>query len=244
MVLEQGQIVIGVTRIFYGSANGVVKILNDADVAEIADSVQTITWNRYTAVPVYHWGKYTISLQYDGTLELVQTIGTTTVSYYSYSVGSQGFRQCFAFSSYSVNTTNGQITTTGSLTASYLLPSGPEKSIGTCYYIYPNNCNTSRDSESGSQMYKASSLTSAGRASGVELYKAKQVQVQGSYQGEVTSTSSSAYPNNGVSGSNWYVKTSTVTYQRGTYVDQVQSRVDSAYPANGYQDGYWYVLAS
>lgn len=235
---------IGVTRLFYGSASGVIKVLNAADVAEIADAVQTITWNRYSATAIYHWNKYSISLIYDGTLRLVNSIGTATVSYYDYSIGSSGFRNCFAFSSYSINAVNGQITASGKLTAQYLYPSGPERSIGNCYYISPSTCNTSKDSETGSQIYHATSLTSNGRASGVNLYRANQVQVKGSYVGETTSTSSSAYPTDGVSGSNWYVKSSTVTYQKGTFIDTVTSRVDTAYPANGYQDGYWYVMVA
>lgn len=194
-------------------------------------------------MPIYHWYTYSVGTAYDGNLELVQEVGNTNVSYYDYYIGGSGHRQCFAFSAYSINTSNGQITATSKVVATYLYTGSIESSLGSCYYINPETCNTSKDSEIGNQIYHADSLTSNGRASNVKLYKAAQVQVQGSYTGEITSTSASAYPTNGASGSVWYVKTSTVTYQKGSFIDTVTSRVDTAYPANGYQDGYWYVLA-
>ena len=47
---------------------------------------------------------------------------------------------------------------------------------------------------------------------------------------------------NGVSGGNWYVKQSEITYQKGTYIDEVKSDIASAYPSDGYLNGYWYEL--
>lgn len=61
---------------FYGSGNGVVKILNASDMAEIADAVQTVTWNRYTANPVYHWNRYSINTSYTDQLEVTSRVDT------------------------------------------------------------------------------------------------------------------------------------------------------------------------
>ena len=67
-------------------------------------------------------------------------------------------------------------------------------------------------------------------------------QAQGSTNGTVTSTSSSTYPNDGISGSYWYVYTGTTTeYSRGSANGSVSSTNRSAYPDNNYSGNYWYV---
>ena len=63
---------------------------------------------------------------------------------------------------------------------------------------------------------------------------------QGTYIDQVHNTSYSAYPQNGRSGSYWYV------YQdqsdtRGAFIDTVTSIDANQYPDNGILDGYWYV---
>ena len=66
---------------------------------------------------------------------------------------------------------------------------------------------------------------------------------QGSAAGTVTSTSSSAYPNDGKSGIYWYVYSgSNTTYNQGsTSYSQVSSTSSSAYPNDGKSGNYWYV---
>lgn len=58
----------------------------------------------------------------------------------------------------------------------------------------------------------------------------------------VTSTSSSAYPSNGASGSYWYESAgSTTSYSKGsTSQGYVYSTNSSAYPNGGYSGSYWY----
>lgn len=58
----------------------------------------------------------------------------------------------------------------------------------------------------------------------------------------VTSTSSSAYPSNDISGSYWYESAgSTTTTSKGsTSYGKVESESSSAYPNGGAQGGYWY----
>lgn len=62
---------------------------------------------------------------------------------------------------------------------------------------------------------------------------------QGSYRGDVTSTSSTAYPTNGRSGSYWY-DTRTSDRVKGSYRGDVTSTSSSAYPTNGLSGSYWY----
>lgn len=236
MVLEQGQIVIGVTRIFYGSANGVVKILNDADVAEIAASVQTITWNRYSAVPVYHWGKYDISTTITYLNELEQISGYESVK----NLPTTGYldRYAYFFNSYTINTSNGTITLSGKIEGKYA--GGTSVVVENCYTDSLENTDLARDTATSNQLVKInqySVLNSRGTISGIYKVASTTSQNRGSYVGDVTSENYSAYPDNGISNTYWYLRGNT-TYRQGTYVDQVQSRVDSAYPANGYQDGY------
>ena len=66
---------------------------------------------------------------------------------------------------------------------------------------------------------------------------------KGEYLTSVKSTDSSAYPNDGRSGSYWYVYTGTSTeYSKGsTSYGQVSSTSSSAYPNNGRSGSYWYV---
>ena len=68
-------------------------------------------------------------------------------------------------------------------------------------------------------------------------------QEQGSLVGNVYSTSSSAYPNNGISGSYWYVRYTAgdrTTYSKGSANGSVTSTDQSAYPQDGRSGSYWY----
>ena len=228
---------------FYGSGNGVVKILNSADVAEIADAVQTITWNKYSAIPIYHWGKYDISTTITYRNELEEISGYERVE----NLPTAGYLSRFAyfFNSYVINTNNGTITFTGKVEA-FHMTDGSGRDAVNCYTDSLENTSLPRDTAAGNQLIKVSRysvINSRGSISGTYRVASTTTQNRGSYVGEVTSESSEAYPTNGILESNWYTKGNT-TYRQGSYVGQVQSRVDTAYPTNGYQDGYWYILVS
>ena len=76
------------------------------------------------------------------------------------------------------------------------------------------------------------------------LGKEKQ-QTQGTAAGSVTSTSSSAYPQDGVQGNYWYVYTGTTTeYSQGSSNGSVTSTNRNQYPDNGRSGSYWYVYSS
>ena len=66
-------------------------------------------------------------------------------------------------------------------------------------------------------------------------------QGQGSFNGTVSSFSQNTYPQNGQSGSYWYVYQNSSRVQ-GDYVADIEAD-PSTYPSNGeHSDGYWYVL--
>lgn len=242
--LEPGQIVIGYTRMFYGSGSGVVTILNAADVADIATAEQTITWNRYNAVSVYHWGKYTISTTTSYRNELEQIAQGETIRGLP-TAGDIMNKHAYFFNSYTINTSNGTITLTGRV-ESYEDYYGSAQDARNCYIDSLENTHMARDTVTSNQVIKIarySVANSKGRSDGTYKVASTTTQGRGSYVGDVTSETNTAYPDNGISGSNWYVRGNT-TYRQGTYVDQVTSRVETAYPTNGYQDGYWYVLVS
>lgn len=50
--------------------------MNAKDVADIATAEQTITRNRYTANPVYHWNRYSINTSYTDQLEVTSRVDT------------------------------------------------------------------------------------------------------------------------------------------------------------------------
>lgn len=76
----------------------------------------------------------------------------------------------------------------------------------------------------------------------IEVQRGEAIYEKGSYLGTVTSTSSSAYPNNGQQGSYWYQnRRSSTDYSKGTANGSVNSTNRSAYPDNGRSGNYWYV---
>lgn len=68
---------------------------------------------------------------------------------------------------------------------------------------------------------------------------------QGSYIGQVTSSDSSAYPNDDYKGNYWYVSNGTTQEKsQGSFIYTVESDNPTAYPDNGISGNYWYVKIS
>ena len=101
--------------------------MNAKDVADIATAEQTITCNRYTATPVYHWNQYSINTYYTGQLEQIADVGTMTLTVRTTTATASGMRHTYAygFSGYQVSTSTGVITLSSQIIASYtFVPSG------------------------------------------------------------------------------------------------------------------------
>ena len=95
-------------------------------------------------------------------------------------------------------------------------------------YIYKND----GEWERSSQAYEWSEITS------------QTTNIAGSLIGNVYSTSSSAYPTDGINGSYWYKRYSagdTTEYSKGSANGSVTSEESDTYPTDGrHSDGYWY----
>ena len=241
---------LGLNKLWFGNTNG--------KVVEISGIEKVIyTWKRYQADEVYHWEKWNVDKRYNSKLSTISTISQYKVDCRSYQTTYTPIKTIFAcrgYETYSVNTTSGIVTLTDPTSASY--DGSSIHDTGTCY-VYPNNTTTTAETcnvPAGSTIYKASRIEidrdmhpyfpeKAGVLRDVTTMRSSSYNIKGSTSfGDVTSTDENAYPVNGVSGGNWYVKQSEITYQKGSYIDEVKSDIASAYPSDGYLNGYWYEL--
>lgn len=171
-----------------------------------------VSWNKYNSILQYTWRRY---------------YTTTTTSYVesSLSTGTQGFYVFeYVYKNYSLNTSTG----TFSVSNQVFFQDIPNSS-----YFYLMNENNLRKHLKDSY-YNQSTYTE---------YTSKQESstVRGTYIGTVSSTSSTAYPTNGQSGSYWY-DTRTSAYIRGTTNYGTVEADEGTYPNNGrHTDGFWYV---
>ena len=154
----------------------------------------------YLSETEYVWNKYSISTKqiYE---QAYNTVSKVTLSYRG---------KYFCGNSITFNKTNGtftinspgqsgEFTTNASLPYDYVNVDGSSSSgLSKVYYAVSG---TFKTSSSASNFYMTVSYGE------MRIYYAKSTtqQTQGSYLGQVTSTSSSTYPSNGISGSYWYV---------------------------------------
>ena len=178
----------------------------------------TLVWSSLES-----WQKYNSQLQY--------TWRQYSVAYaYSEVSGGSGYGQVadntMVYMEYSINNSNG--------TYNYLRQGYPgERMYSDPFYIKISNTTIRKCTQTGAGSGHFSySYTD---------YNISSTASRGTYRGTVTSTSSSAYPTNGQSGSYWY-DTRTSAYIQGSYVGVVEAEPNT-YPSNGrHSDGYWYVL--
>lgn len=183
------------------------------------------TWNRWSVVETvtYKWNKWNVD-------KAAVSQGSST---FRVSVPNEGSSSAYMYRGWSIQ--NGSFV----------------GSNGTTVYFYQNSSGTDI---TGMHSISGSTLkTITGSPSMYDdypyyywvypcsVYGIGNVKGSTSY-GQVTSTNSSAYPSNDISGSYWYESAgSDTTYSKGSisYPD-VSSTSDSAYPNPGHQDGYWY----
>lgn len=214
------------------------------------NSVTTYTWNRWNLVSTttYRWNKWstesepTTSISYSsGTVSLVMIssgwVGTANA--YSNPVPVEfNNRLCFRCSKPTGPHIGSNPTFPVALSGWYY--SNNQLSSNSSYYWVLNDLKRLKD-------IIDSSYDMADNGSWIATYDALLTAVNGykkgttSY-GQVTSTSSSAYPSNGVSGSYWYESAgSSTSYSKGsTQYSDVTSTNPNAYPNGSYSGSYWY----
>lgn len=209
-------------------------------------------WGRYqrnsTTTTTYHWNRY----------KLATTEKTSTITSFPFPTGS------IAYVADGYTTSGNNYVLTGDVR--------DFDYDGTADYDYYQKHMDSRDfpylivgSDTGATMYESNHIrlywwsignylqvryddgTSDGRVGTdgrrYEITKHSFERTQGSSAGSVTSTSRSAYPDNGISGNYWYVysrSSTSTTYSRGNYIDDVSSDSSNAYPENSHSGSYWY----
>lgn len=176
-------------------------------------------WKKYnsTSKVTYKWRQYNTTTGYSG-WERTGDIKTTYFSSGEYYATMKGYLDI------SINSRTGTISPVGA-------------------YVEIGNIGTLYRSINGSDAQYMTNTRSGSRYLNTYYSIAsKATTVKGTYRGTVTSTSSTAYPTNGKSGSYWYdTRTSSTSYSQGSYIGEVIAE-DGTYPTNGRaSDGYWYV---
>ena len=238
-VLSAGSILIGSNLAWCGSGDG-SRVLSLS-----TQEVIWFTWKKYNLETIYHWNRYAINTKYNGEITSIDTSSTLRTTMNAWDGGTYRGFSAYAFRTYSINENTGQITLSESCSAqkSTKTSAAPKRDVYDAYIDDVSNCDQYRSSALCTTMWKLGTLSvnsSYGTATTCVKYKAKATQLQGAAQGEVTSTNQAEYPDNGVSGSYWYVR-GDASEQAGTYIEDVKSTNGQLYPLNGSYNGYWYI---
>lgn len=190
----------------------------------------------YTANEIYHWKKYNVN--------------TITTYYwdkyslkYDYTENSR-FERHFFQGGYYIQHGSYSIVNDGS-GAYYKWSETPELSYNTSSWNFGSVITeyTSRPTF----CYKLDAMgdgVGQGRYWSCTIYSIGSASISiGSLIGSISSSFRNQYPDNGQSGSYWYVyDRSGTSYSRGSYIKDVYDVNSNAYPSNGrHTDGYWYV---
>lgn len=183
-----------------------------------------VEYERYNSLLEYTWRQYNTTLQYSWR-QYNLTTQTTYVEKRENNIGNQGSQ--YWYTSYSFNTSTGKFNFTGTRIRDPMTMKGKG-----FYYGAPHL--------SGNDYITYGDTNDWGFSPHQKIYSTvSETQVKGSYRGTVKSTSSTAYPTNGKSGSYWY-DTRTSSRVKSTYRGTVKSTNSTAYPTNGSQGTYWY----
>ena len=245
--LNFGQILFGSSRVFGG--------ISGNKVIEFTTQSAEYTWERYNVVTTYKWGRCEIgekrtyyvseSQETNHTVHRPMASNSGTVFNFAdrYDVDEDSGIITFksvsrvVYSS-SVQNTIDKLRGAGFVRGYYTRTT---HTSGSDIRITGTNLETPYD---GSYFYQVTSLDDSSSYCSWEYntcrIKYNTSDAQGSYIDQVTSTSSSAYPNNGIHGDYWYVSEGS-DQSRGTYIDDVASENYNAYPDNGISGSYWYI---
>ena len=202
--------------IFIGHNNGI----------DVYKSTLLNIWNKYTSISslLYKWGRYSIS--------------------YTYDENSEYQRKFFASGTYYIQHGNRSIVTDSS-GSYYKWSEEPEISYTPSHWDYGNTITsyTSRPT----MYYSLGPMgegVGGGRYWSTTVYTIKSTTKSiGDYIDDVSSQNRNTYPDNAISGNNWYVYIGSETiYSIGDFIAKIFGVQSTDYPANGrHTDGYWYV---
>ena len=204
---------------------------------------RTYKWNRYTTKTVYIWDKYNATNTLDYTSEQVDCIrhigvsGEAGTSFKLVMDGDSPALQIENISSRANLDGTRYVSDISVAPYGYDDPRYPPMWYQIVIYDYV--------ADSGPQpyIYKCTP-TIYGGYSAVDVFKmvATGGVNKGSYVGEITSSSSSTYPDDGVEGNYWYIYDRSEK-QKGSSSGTVTSSSSGSYPSNGASGSYWYVYA-
>lgn len=142
---------------------------------------------------------------------------------------------------YRTNGTESVTIQEGYASFSFNSSTGEFSGTGTYYTIGSHGVNVYSIIGDGKSMLYGRQSSPNTEATVYESYQTSR-QIKGSYRGDVTSASSSAYPTNGLSGSYWYdTRTSSTSYSQGSYIGEVTAE-ETAFTDNArHSDGFWYM---
>lgn len=200
------------------------------------NSTTRYTWNKWNlnSTTTYKWNKYdTTSGWTETTSSRTNEFNATTPTKYEFYSGSYihvgSYNGWYYGTSISATCVRIDASNPTGIVGLYWLPSAGGNQVGphVRYYI--------------------SSYIGSGTYVGYHKYNTVQYTLvdgesKGSTSyGQVTSTSSSTYPSNGVQDGYWYESAgSSTSYSRGSYVGTVSSSSSSAYPNGSWSGSYWY----
>ncbi|WP_301067007.1 hypothetical protein [uncultured Duncaniella sp.] len=208
----------------------------------------TYTWNRWNRVDttVYRWNKYNVVNTYTWNRYNTKDVYKANISSSSYSFTYDG-SYITVYTAYSPSWHNNEACLRVSLDdkKEVRISGSSPVTIDGYWYNTTIDFNTSFGSAWFSRLYHLTKTTGSRNCVADELITCrKTIGYDESTVTTVTSSSSSAYPDNGVHTDGYWYKKGATTYSKGsTSYGQVTSTSSSAYPSNGVSGSYWYVSA-
>ena len=220
----------------------------------------TYYWNRYNVNRTYKWNRYTCTTKYSWRYYSVDGSYTYSSDYERYAGGvspsatgecAKGFHYGYRKNGdliiiydnivpmASVRNVEGTYYLNSIDDDSYMDNDGYMIIGGDCYSYYDNGLYHSLYGK-----FRRITISSNGQAKVYSSWTLGDPEM-GTYLGTVESSSSSAYPDNGIPqevGEYYYGNRQTI-YDKGSYNGQVSSSSSGSYPSNGVSGSYWYVSA-
>lgn len=231
-MMPAGQMMVGTAGAIYVGCSDKIAVFEGNSVYRWNryNSVTTITyiWNRFrTTSTLYHfWDRFNVISEW----ELVRT-GGSSFSFDDWAPSDFPASYCGQRASADSD---------GTIRISNTVRVTSESDLKRYYQRYRYWTYGQNKTSGLSYIEYVSSITSGGRVT-IQDYESELTTSKGSANGEVRSTSDTAYPQDGISGDYWYTYDREETVQeKGSAYGTVSSTSRGAYPNDGIQGSYWY----